>query len=345
MRSRGGGCEAVAAGAKPARAKPWTRAQLRGLLGGSPRVATSMTMPAVSSSTPEATRTPELAPEFAIDTLLETATVEIRDIYCRGTCRHKTPEECTSRVHLVFPYRGVYVRHVGNEQTVAEANQVMFFNPDEGYRVSHPLAGGDASLSLAIDEAQLRELAPRALVQAGGVLAFVRQRLRIDPRTQALVALLRHSLRTQLAAPLEAESLAMTLVQRALGPRTTHAAGSTQGRQRLADRAKLVLVSDLSRRWTLAEVAAEVGTSPVYLTQVFQQVEGVPLYRYQLRLRLARALDLLDRFDDLSALALELGFASHSHFSAAFQQTYGRSPSAFRRAAIRPRSTGGDGRG
>jgi AraC-like DNA-binding protein len=65
----------------------------------------------------------------------------------------------------------------------------------------------------------------------------------------------------------------------------------------------------------------------VYLTQLFQQVEGVPLYRYQLRLRLARALDLLAECDDLTALALELGFSSHSHFSAAFRQLYGQSPS------------------
>jgi AraC-like DNA-binding protein len=105
-------------------------------------------------------------------------------------------------------------------------------------------------------------------------------------------------------------------------------------RQRLVDRAKLVLSSDLGRRWSLAEVAAEVGVSPVYLTQSFQQVEGVPLYRYQLRLRLARALDLLGDCDDLSALALELGFSSHSHFGAAFQQMYRRSPSEFRQSAL-----------
>src|SRR5438477_2212278 len=62
----------------------------------------------------------------------------------------------------------------------------------------------------------------------------------------------------------EAESLALTLVQRVLGPRTTHAAGASQGRQgrqRLVDRIKLVLTSDLARRWTLAEIAAEVRGS------------------------------------------------------------------------------------
>jgi AraC-like DNA-binding protein len=96
---------------------------------------------------------------------------------------------------------------------------------------------------------------------------------------------------------------------------------------------KLLLASDVSRRWTLAQIAKQIGGSSVYLTQVFQQVEGLPLYRYHLRLRLARALDLLFRYEDLSALAIDLGFSSHSHFAAHFKHAYGRSPSAFRQLA------------
>lgn len=272
--------------------------------------------------------------EFTVHPLLKTPTVGVMDVCCRGECRHKSAEECASSTYLVFPYRGVYVRHVGSAEVVAEASQVLFFNGGEGYQVSHPVQGGDACLSVSIDEGLLRELAPKELLHGGEDLAFRHQRLRIDPRAQALVAMLRHSLRQNVAERLEAESLALTLVQRSLGPRTTHAAGASVGRQRLVDRAKLVLASDLSRRWTLADIAAEVGVSPVYLTQVFQQVEGLPLYRYQLRLRLAHSLDLLGQSDDLSALSHELGFSSHSHFSAAFQQTYGRSPSEFRQSAL-----------
>jgi len=273
-------------------------------------------------------------PEFAAQSLLESPTVTIRDVYCQGSCRQQGAEECATATAMVFPYRGVYVRHLGSDQAVAEANQVVFFNATEGYRVSHPVPGGDASLSLAISESLLRELAPPAFLCDGAMLAFRRQRLRIDARTQVLVALLRHSLRQNIAEPLEAESLALTLVQRALGSRTTHAAGASFGRQRQVDRVKLVLAGDLARRWTLAEIAAEVRGSPVYLTQVFQQVEGLPLYRYQLRLRLARALDLLAQYDDLTTLGLDLGFSSHSHFSAAFREAYGRSPSEFRQSAL-----------
>jgi AraC-like DNA-binding protein len=273
-------------------------------------------------------------PEFDVQFLLKSSTVTIRDVYCRGSYQQQSAEEFATVTEVVFPYRGVYVRHLGHDQAVAEANQVLFFNATEGYRVGHPVPGGDASLSLAISEPLLRELAPPTFLRDGATLAFQRQRLRIDARAQALVALLRHGLRQNIAEPLEAESLALTLVRRALGLRTTHAAGASVGRQRLVDRVKLVLTSDLARRWTLAEIAAEVRGSPVYLTQVFQQVEGLPLYRYQLRLRLARALDLLAQYDDLTALSLDLGFSSHSHFSAVFRQAYSRSPSEFRRSAL-----------
>src|SRR5258708_37175022 len=173
--------------------------------------------------------------DLAAQSLLKTPIVTIRDVCCQGSRRQQSTEECATLTELVFPYRGVYVRHLGNDQAVAEANQVLFFNAGDGYRVSHPVPGGDASLSLAISEPQLRELAPRTFRRDGATLAFRQQRLRIDARAQALVALLRHSLRQKIAESLEAESLALTLVQRALGLRTTHAAGASIGRQLLVD--------------------------------------------------------------------------------------------------------------
>jgi AraC family transcriptional regulator len=277
---------------------------------------------------------PQAVPEFTLYSLLKSPTVAIQDTNCQGTHRSKSREESTAATQLIFPYRGVFVRHVGQDETVAEANQVLFFNAQEAYRVSHPISGGDGSLTVALEESLLQELAPPGLIQRGPRTSFRRRRLRIDARAQALVALLRHSLHQKVAEPLEAEVLALTLVRRTLGPRSSHAPGSTVGHQKLVDRAKLVLSSDLMRRWTLAEIANELRVSPVYLTQVFQQVEGMPLYQYQLRLRLARALDLLARYNDLTSLALDLGFSSHSHFSAAFRQLYGYSPTRFKHSAL-----------
>ena len=269
---------------------------------------------------------------LSIKLLLDTATASVRDVVCSGECRHKSPAECAQSTFLVFPYRGVYVRHVGRHESVAEGNQVVLFNKGEDYRISHPVEGGDACLSVGVAEHWLEELAPKDEMRGGDELAFRRQRRRIDARTQALVATLRYSLDRHVAETLEAESLTLTLIRRALGERTSHTTRGSIGRQKLVDRAKLLLSSAPARRWTLGDIGAAIGVSPVYLTQVFQQVEGMPLYRYQLRLRLARALDLLGRYEDLTTLSMDLGFSSHSHFSSAFRQTYGRTPAEFQRS-------------
>ena len=257
--------------------------------------------------------------ELSIQTLLETSLVTLRDVACRGSCRHRSPEECAAATYMVFPYRGVYVRHVGRSEAVAEANQVLFFNRGEGYQISHPVAGGDACLSLSINESTRAELGSQKPNEL---------RRRIAGGAQTLLVQLRHRLVNKCITVLEAESMTLALARNALGER---AARGTAGNRKLVERAKLVLASDLTRRWTLSDVAAEVGVSPIYLTQLFKQVEGMPLYRYQLRLRLARALELLGQVDDISALSMDLGFSSHSHFTAVFRRAYGCTPVQFRK--------------
>src|SRR3569833_4387233 len=123
-----------------------------------------------------------MSDDLSIKLLVETPTLSLRDVICGGQCRHKSAEECAGSTYFVFPYRGAYVRHLGSEDAVAEPNQVLFFNKDESYRISHPVSGGDACLSLCVDEPLLSELVPKDYVRGAGGLAFRRQRVRIfDP--------------------------------------------------------------------------------------------------------------------------------------------------------------------
>ena len=262
--------------------------------------------------------------------LLHTSTVSIRDIGCDGGCRHKGPLECAFATALVFPYRGTFVRHLGRDESVGENNQVLFFNRHQEYSISHPVAGGDSCISIAVNDETLHELAPTASLEPGPAAIFKKQNACLDSGVQALAATLRHGLRIGTLDTLAAESLALDLVRQATGLTRSPPSGSTAGARRTVDRAKLVLASDPGRRWTLRQIGREVGCSPVYLTQLFQRVEGIPLYRYQLQLRLANALEELTSYDDLTMLALDLGFSSHSHFSAAFRANFGLSPSVFR---------------
>jgi hypothetical protein len=123
--------------------------------------------------------------ELSVTLLLQTPTVGVRDVACDGACRHRSPSECAGATHLVFPYRGAYVRHVGRQDTVAEANQVVFFNRDQEYAISHPVGGGDACLSVSIGDDLLTELSPAEQLEDGGLAVFRRATRGVDPQVQA----------------------------------------------------------------------------------------------------------------------------------------------------------------
>src|SRR6202041_4201132 len=115
--------------------------------------------------------------DLDVHPLLITDTLAVWDVLCSGACRHKSAEECTAHTHLVFPYRGVYVRHVGHTATVAEPNQVIFFNDEEPYRVSHPVTGGDANLSVRVNSLALLELIPAPYLRGESRTTLNRSRL------------------------------------------------------------------------------------------------------------------------------------------------------------------------
>jgi hypothetical protein len=68
---------------------------------------------------------------------------------------------------------------------------------------------------------------------------------------------------------LEAETLTLKLLARAMGQRSLRAASSRNRSQKLVNHSEVVISEDLGRCWRLAEIADLVGVSPVYLTQEF----------------------------------------------------------------------------
>jgi len=105
-------------------------------------------------------------------------------------------------------------------------------------------------------------------------------------------------------------------------------------RRRAVERVKEAVAAAPQDRWSVATLAKVASLSPFHLCHVFRATVGTSLYDYVLRERLARALDaVLDGGDNLTAIALDAGFASHSHFTARFRSFFGITPTALRRAA------------
>ena len=85
------------------------------------------------------------------------------------------------------------------------------------------------------------------------------------------------------------------------------------------------------RKWTLGELAALACMSPSHLAHVFRAELGISVYGFVVRSRLAGALDaVLDSDAGLTEIALDAGFASHSHFTAKFRALFGRTPQQLR---------------
>ena len=96
------------------------------------------------------------------------------------------------------------------------------------------------------------------------------------------------------------------------------------------DRVKSILKRDLVNPPTLELLAREAACSPFYLSRTFSKETGQTIPQYLRQLRMDRAADLLrtGRFN-VTEVALEIGYSSLSHFSAAFHQTFGCCPGLY----------------
>jgi AraC-like DNA-binding protein len=84
--------------------------------------------------------------------------------------------------------------------------------------------------------------------------------------------------------------------------------------------------------FSLEALATMVGISPAHFCTAFRQSTGLPPYRWQMRLRIERAKNLLaDARLSLTEIALACGYASSSHFATSFRRATGMTPSMYRR--------------
>lgn len=88
-----------------------------------------------------------------------------------------------------------------------------------------------------------------------------------------------------------------------------------------------------ARKWTIEELAAEVGVSRTVLAERFRQYLGEPPIGYLTRWRLqlgARALASSNK--SVAEVAAQVGYDSEAAFNRAFKREFGSPPARFRRA-------------
>ncbi len=247
--------------------------------------------------------------------------------------------ECEATNLLALPISGVFTRHDGPRRHVlATPNHAVMLSAGVPYRISFPGCIGDLCLMLAVPAAVLSRWMPCALAgDAFDTKAFDDHAL-LPARTMLATRRLRTGLLRAGADPLDVEEAAMQLVTDVLRlarrdprRRADEATRDPRRRARQVERVKEAITVDPARRWTLDELAGIACVSPHHLVHTFQRDVGTSVYRYVLRTRLALALDrVLGDDDDLSRIAFDSGFSSHSHFTSRFRAFFGITPRSLR---------------
>lgn len=92
------------------------------------------------------------------------------------------------------------------------------------------------------------------------------------------------------------------------------------------------IAAHLDRRITLEELAAVARLSPFHFARAFARTVGMPPYRYQRKLRIERACELLAVSDmRIIDVALAVGYESPQALARVFSAARGMSPSQWRR--------------
>jgi AraC-like DNA-binding protein len=105
----------------------------------------------------------------------------------------------------------------------------------------------------------------------------------------------------------------------------------------------VVMSTNLDERMTISAVAESVGLSAFHFCRQFRAVTGLTVHAYRERLRLRHAFSTCASVPSqkLSDVALEAGYASHSHMTTSFRNLLRMSPSGVRdRYALEAAKTG-----
>jgi AraC-like DNA-binding protein len=279
-------------------------------------------------------------------TLYESPNIRLQDYCCRIGRSGPAAEEYSSANEIVLMRRGAFCQHYGRRSVMADVNQAVYFSKGVAYRVSHPADCGDRGVVFAPSpntlSDMLRELDPASDDRPEQPFPFAAGPC--DAGVFWRHYELARRLQSESADPIWAEVTSLQLITDLLEaafaqhgmPRKPRRKDTVSDHIDRVEAAKSYLATCLGERLTLDDVAGAAGASPFHLARIFQQRTGMPVHRYLVCLRLRAALEqLAEGADDLTALAFELGFASHSHFSAAFRREFGHTPSEVRRASVR----------
>lgn len=255
--------------------------------------------------------------------------IAIAQYDCNHSPSDRVVEEASDADEFVFVLRGVYGKQCSDGNLAIDPTRVAVFRKAQPFSITHPAAGGDRSIILAFDPADLCTAFAAEPDARGTALRGVPATLATTPSLLIDAGRLFRALRAAPIDELQVEELAyrildsLTVTAARTAPLRT---ASGPNPSRVLDVAA-VLSSRYCERISIDEIARTLGVSPFHLCRSFRVASGTTIHRYLTVLRMTEAVRRLwDYRMNLTDLALDLGYSSHSHFSSTFRGFFGTTP-------------------
>jgi AraC-like DNA-binding protein len=236
----------------------------------------------------------------------------------------------------VFPRTAVAIQHEHERAFVANPNVVTFYNARQEYRRSAISSQGDRCDWFGVAPEVVRDVV-RAFdpaVDDRPERPFRFTRGFSAPRAFLLQRrLFEHAARGSATEWLGMEEAVIGLLESVVRPlyRGGREAAAERPQVDAAHHAEWILSERWEEELHLVDVARAVGMSVYHLCRTFRRVTGKTLHQYRSDLRVRTCLENVCSGDArLVDIAVEAGFASHSHFTSAYRRTFGETPSVSR---------------
>jgi AraC family transcriptional regulator len=246
----------------------------------------------------------------------QTVTVELIELLEMG--ERWSPDYESNAYKLVMPLHGYVFARTSRGNDVVDFTSALVLTPNASYRMRQPVA--QSSLVLTVRDETFGE--------SLNVRSKESRCASVDPRCTARL----HRASVTHNDELAAEELLLSATDSVF--RATHMRdgnvekSATDRAQRASLRAREYLAEHFREKLSLSQISNAVAASPFHLSRSFRSRYGTTLFAQREKLRIAAALRLMTKAKtDLTTLALELGYSSHSHFSAAFRRAIGCAPS------------------
>ncbi len=238
---------------------------------------------------------------------------------------------------IAMARRPVEIEHADEEPIVADATRAILHNHGNVYRRRRLDERGEYTIWIGVGESALASVFHGALDDPER--PFSTHWADVCERAQlACCSLVQAIRRGDVVDPIESEETLVHIVSDILshrgqerGVRASRRRSTAMAHRESAHAMNRFIARHYREPITLADVARAGYLSAFHGARIYREQTGRTIHQHVRALRLGEAMDrIADRGQTLAEIAVDVGFASHAHFTDSFRKVFGVAPSQVR---------------